>query len=122
MRRREFITLISGAAGWPLATNAQQAVRVYRLGFLTTRSGPAAVHDALANALADLGYRETQNIVVERRYAGGLDRLSALAAELVRAKVDVIITETTPAALAAKQAAAAAAREYDAFHTTMPFE
>jgi putative tryptophan/tyrosine transport system substrate-binding protein len=73
-------------------------------GFLTTRSGPAAVHDALAGALADLGYRETQNIVVERRYAGGLDRLLALATELVRAKVDVIITETTPAALAAKQA------------------
>ncbi len=105
MQRRSFITLFSGAAAtWPFATRAQQPARTYRLGFLTTRSGPAVDHRTLEVALADLGYREAHNLAIERRYAGGdLARLPALAAELVNAKVDVIVTETSPAALAAKQ-------------------
>jgi putative tryptophan/tyrosine transport system substrate-binding protein len=106
VRRRDFIKAIVGStAAWPLAARAQQRGRVYRLGFLTTRSGPASEHHALEAALANLGYREAQNLVIERRYAGGnLERLPALAAELRDARVDVIVTETSPAALAAKQA------------------
>jgi putative ABC transport system substrate-binding protein len=108
MKRREFITVVVGAGmavAWPLAARAQQAVRTYRLGFLTTRSGPAADHRSLEVALADLGYREARNLVIERRYAAGdLAQLAALAAELVNSKVDVIVTETSPAALAVKQA------------------
>jgi putative ABC transport system substrate-binding protein len=98
--------LLGGAAAaWPLPARAQQPGRVYRVGFLTTRSGPAAVHRALEAALADFGYREGQNLVIERRYAADdLGRLPALANELVKAKVDVIVTETTPAAFAVKEA------------------
>jgi len=78
---------------------------MYRLGFLTTSSSPATAHAALTRSLADLGYHEGRNLVVERRYAAGeLGRLPLLAADLVHANVDVIVTEATPAALAAKQA------------------
>jgi putative tryptophan/tyrosine transport system substrate-binding protein len=104
MRRREFIVALGGAVAWPLGAHGKQAARVYRLGFLTTRSGPAAIHGVLVTTLAELGYHETQNLMIERHYADGLDRLPALAAELVRTQIDVIVTETTPAALAAKQA------------------
>jgi putative ABC transport system substrate-binding protein len=111
MRRREFIAGLGGAAAAstlrPQAAHAQQAAKIYRLGILTTRSGPAALHHAFEAALTDLGYREKQNLLIERRYASGdLERLQVLAAELVRAKVDVIVTETSPAALAAKKTTA----------------
>ena len=105
--RRAFITLLGGvAAAWPLAARGQQArVQSYRIGFLTARSGPAATHRAFEAALAELGYREGANLVIERRYAAGtLELLPRLAAELINAQVDVIVTETTPAAVAAKQA------------------
>jgi putative tryptophan/tyrosine transport system substrate-binding protein len=106
MKRREFITLLGGtAASWPFAASAQQPAKVYRLGFLTTTSGPAPGHEAFEAALTKLGYRERQNLVIEWRYAAGdLARLPELAADLVRADVDVIVTQTTPAALAAKRA------------------
>jgi len=107
MKRRVFITLLGGAAAaWTVAARAQQArVQSYRIGFLTARSGPAATHRAFEAALAKLGYREGANLVIERRYAAGtLELLPRLAAELVNAQVDVIVTETTPAAVAAKQA------------------
>ena len=107
MRRRNFIRLIGGAALWPFVARAQQPGKIHRIGFLTTASGPVPGHEAFAAALAAFGYREGGNLSVERRYAAGdLKRLQALAGELVRAAVDVIVTETTPAALAAKQATA----------------
>jgi putative ABC transport system substrate-binding protein len=112
MKRREFITLLGGAAAspsmlWPLATNAQQSTKIYRIGFLTTAPGPSADHEAFFAALIDLGYREGRNAVIERRYASGdLNKLPPLAADLVRADMDVIVTETTPAAIAAKHATA----------------
>jgi putative ABC transport system substrate-binding protein len=108
MRRREFITLVGGAAAaWPLEARAQQGTKLYRIGFLTTAPGPSADHEAFFGALTDLGYREGRNAVIERRYAGGsLDRLPPLANELVRADMNVIVTETTPAAIAAKHATA----------------
>jgi putative tryptophan/tyrosine transport system substrate-binding protein len=106
MRRREFISLLGGAAAtWPLSTRAQQS-KMARIG---------ALHIDLANAesfkgelregLRELGYVEGQNIAFEFRSAEGkLDRLPELAAELVRLKVDVIVALYVPCALAAKQA------------------
>jgi ABC-type uncharacterized transport system substrate-binding protein len=91
----------------PHSATAQQPPKTYRIGFLTTGSGPAPGHEAFAATLADLGYREGRNLVIERRYAAGdLDRLAILGADLVRANVDVIVTEATPAALAAKHVTA----------------
>jgi putative tryptophan/tyrosine transport system substrate-binding protein len=106
MRRRDFITLLGGAGAWPWAARAQQAARVYRLGLLSPASGPSFTHKALDDALTRLGYQEGRNLVIERRYSAGNDRLTVLAADLVRADVDVIVTETTPAAIAAKNATA----------------
>jgi putative ABC transport system substrate-binding protein len=103
MNRRTIMTLLGGAATWPVAARAQQAARIYRLGLLSPASGPSPNHKALDEALTALGYREGQNLVVERRYSAGNDRLPVLAADLVRANVDVIVTETTPAAVAAKK-------------------
>jgi putative tryptophan/tyrosine transport system substrate-binding protein len=83
LERRQFITLLGGATvSWPLATRAQQATRVYRLGLLSPTSGPTPNHKALDDALTALGYREGQNLIVERRYSAGNDRLPILAAEL----------------------------------------
>jgi putative ABC transport system substrate-binding protein len=93
--------------GVPPEAGAQPAGRVYRLGFLSTYSATANAEGvaALFAALREAGYEEGRNLVVERRYADGkVERLPALAAELVRARVDVILAQTTPAALAAKRA------------------
>ncbi len=87
-----------------LAAEAQQAGRVYRIGYLTAGGG---VNQAFRDAMRQLGYLEGQNIVIESKSAERkLERLPDLAAELVRLKVDVIVTITTPAALAAKNATA----------------
>jgi putative ABC transport system substrate-binding protein len=108
MRRRDLLVggvAVAAAMAAVLPGAAAAGRRVYRLGFMTTTSAPAERHQALVESLSNLGYREGHELVIERRYAAGdLDRLPALAADLVRANVDVIVTETTPAALAAKQA------------------
>jgi hypothetical protein len=107
MRRREFIFGLAGApAAWPLAARAQQAGKVYRLGFLTA-GAPIPGVTALGDALQELGWVEGKNIVWERRYAENrLDRLPELAAELVRLKVDVIVAAGTLAPLAGNRATA----------------
>ena len=106
--RRAFIcTLAGGLLAAPRAAEAQQAGKVYRIGFLggASRSGYVAQIEALRLGLRDHGYVEERNITIEYRWAEGkYDRLPALAAELVRLNVDIIITQGTPAALAAKQA------------------
>ena len=105
MRRREFITLLGSAAAWPLAARAQDKVRV--IGILETISPElnAGNLDALSRGLKDLGYTEGQNIRFDYRSAEGqAARFPALAAELVRLKVDLIVTRGTPAARAAKEA------------------
>ena len=107
MRRREFITLLSGAAvGWPVAANTQQAVKIARIGYLSTDLvGGSGLREAFRQGLRDLGYVEGRNVVIEYRDAEGkLDLLRALAAELVALKVDVILATLPIAALAAKQA------------------
>jgi putative ABC transport system substrate-binding protein len=109
MKRREFITLLGGAAAtWPLAARAQQELRkAPRIGFLT-RATDASVStqiDAFRQGLRDLGWVEGKSISVEYRDAEGhADRLPALAAELVALNVDVIVTVDTPPTQAAKQA------------------
>src|SRR5450830_123378 len=98
--RREFITLLGGAAvAWPLAAHAQQPAKVPRIGFLFYGSpGPSPELDAFRQGLRELGYIEGQNIVIEVRYAGGrIEALPELAADLVRLKPDVIVTPLTPA-------------------------
>jgi putative tryptophan/tyrosine transport system substrate-binding protein len=109
MKRRKFITLLGGAgAVWPLAARAQQAARVYRIGYLSPASHSPEMPEMFAltsEALRGLGWIQGKNVVVERRYANNiLDRLPDLATELVRLHVDVIIATGTLAPLAAKQA------------------
>jgi putative ABC transport system substrate-binding protein len=103
MRRREFIMLFGGAAvAWPLAVRAQHAGKIWRIGYMTHADVPC---DALFEGLRQLGYVEGKNIIMERRYAEGrAERFKEFAAEIVRLKADLIITTTTPAALAAKNA------------------
>jgi putative tryptophan/tyrosine transport system substrate-binding protein len=103
LKRHEFITLIGGAAAWPLAAHAQQAGKVWRIAFIT--HVPQIIYESLFEDLRELGYVEGQNVIVERRYAEGrVERFQEFAAEMVRLKADLIITTTTPAALAAKNA------------------
>ena len=118
MKRRQFITILGGAAvGWPVAANAQQAAKVPRIGWLINRAAslnhpleelpyaPGPLEESFLQGLRDLGYVEGRNVVIERRNAEGkIERLPALAAELVPIKVDVILTGNTPPALALKQA------------------
>jgi len=108
MKRRTFLTLTSGAiVTWPIATRAQQAGKVPRIGFLGLASPStfAARFEGLRQGLRDFGYVEDNTIAIEYRWAEGhYERLPELARELVRSKVDLILTHATPGGLAAKQA------------------
>jgi putative tryptophan/tyrosine transport system substrate-binding protein len=109
-RRREFITLLSGAAvAWPLAASAQQPERLRRIGVLMPlgESDPEAGRRiaAFTQALRDLGWSAPQTITFEYRYADGRpERLPALASELVESKVDVIVTQAAQPVEAARSA------------------
>ena len=104
--RRTLISLVVGAATWPLAVHAQQKAMPV-IGFLGI-SSPAFYEtrlDAFRQGLSDTGRVEGQNLTIEYRWAeGNYDRLPALAAELVGRKVDAIVAAASPAALAAKRA------------------
>lgn len=110
MKRREFIFALVGVTGWPLVSRAQQAGKVYRIGILETipAAQNAANLDGLRKGLRKLGYVEGQNLVIEYRSAEGhAERFPDMASELLRLKVDVIVTRGTPAVQAAKKAAGA---------------
>ena len=108
MKRRAFITLLGGAAAaWPLAARAQQAGKLPTVGFFGAYT--AAVQSpwtaAFVQRLRELGWVEGHNLAIDYRWAEGRsERYAEIAAEFVRLKVDVIVTVTTPVALAAKQA------------------
>jgi putative ABC transport system substrate-binding protein len=104
MKRREFISLLGGAAvAWPLVARAQQPTKIPRVGILSpAASETAATLVAFRNGIRDLGYVEEQTIKLDFRLSkGNMDALPALAAELVRIPVDVIVTDSTTAALIA---------------------
>ena len=108
MRRREFVTLVGGAAAWPLKARAQQPMPVIGLLSSLTPEGGKPNLAAFRNALADTGYVEGHNVQIEYRWAdGNYDRLPAMAADLVGRHVALITTSGgDPAAFAAKAATA----------------
>jgi putative ABC transport system substrate-binding protein len=110
MRRREFITLIGGAAvAWPLAARAQQPKKIPRLCFLSfgpdTLQSQSPRFDAFFERLRDLGYVNERTIAIDYLSAGGRgERFPSLAAECVRLNAGIIVVSTTPSARAAKEA------------------
>src|SRR5215813_5198938 len=104
-RRREFITLVGGAAAWPLAARAQQAGKLRTIGFLgADASAFSPWTAAFVVRLRELGWIEDRTIAVEYRWSEGrIERYTEIAAEFVRLNVDVIVTGSH-AVPAAKQA------------------
>jgi putative ABC transport system substrate-binding protein len=97
IRRREFITLLGGAAAWPLAARAQQGDRVRRIGVLTWGDENDPVFkprlSAFTQALAGLGWADGRNVRIDLRWAGDdINRIRALAQELVGLQPDIIVT------------------------------
>src|SRR3989440_2577179 len=111
MTRREFITLIGGAAvAWPLAARAQQPAKLPTIGFLgsSTASAMSQWVAAFVQRLRDLGWMEGRTVAIEYRWAEGRSsRADEIAAEFARLNVDVIVTYASVAVLAAKQATSA---------------
>jgi putative ABC transport system substrate-binding protein len=108
MQRRAFITLLGSAAAWPLAARAQQPTRVARIGYLSgtgSAADPGPFVEALQQGMREQGYVDGKDFIVEYRGAEGRQaRVPELVAELVQAKVDVLVTPFPSAIRAAKQA------------------
>src|SRR5262245_60383325 len=106
MKRRAFITLLGGAAAWPLAARAQQPGKVPTIGLLggSTPSSTSKSVTAFVQRLRELGWIENRTVAIEYRWAEGRDeRFAEIADEFIRLKVDVIVTSGV-AALVVKQA------------------
>ena len=110
MIRRNFITLLGGAAAWPLAARAQQGDRVRRIGVLMGGDENDPVYkarvSAFTQALADLGWTDGRNMRMDLRcrwYGDDVDRIRALAQELVDLQPDIIVTTSTPATVAVRR-------------------
>src|SRR6516162_5617514 len=108
IRRRDFITLLGGAAAWPLAARAQQPERMRRIGMLiqydeTDSEGKLRL-SAFTQALADLGWTDGRNVRIDlRSYYADTNRIQALAQELVGLQPDIIVTATTPPTVAVQR-------------------
>jgi putative ABC transport system substrate-binding protein len=105
IRRRDFITLLGGAAAWPLAAGAQQPARMRRIGVLMPFDENDPVmklrYSAFTQGLADLGWTDGRNVRVDVRWTGGdINRIRALAQELVGLQPDILVTNGTPATAA----------------------
>jgi putative tryptophan/tyrosine transport system substrate-binding protein len=106
VNRRDFITLIGGAAAWPLAARAQQSSKLPTIGFLGPNTATVMSQwvNAFVQRLRELGWIEGRTVAIEYRFAeGGEERFAEIAAEFVRLKVDIILTHNTPPVLAALQ-------------------
>jgi putative ABC transport system substrate-binding protein len=108
MRRRDLITLLGGAAAWPVVARAQQGDRVRRIGVLMGGDENDPVRNtqfsAFAQALADLGWTDGRNVRMDVRwYSDNINRIRALAQELVGLKPDIILTHTTAATVAVQR-------------------
>ena len=108
IRRREFITLLAGAAAWPLAARAQQGGRVRRIGapMAYDENDPESKrrYSAFAQALADLGWIDGRNVGMDLRWGGGdINLIRALAQELVGLQPDIIVTWGPPATVAVQR-------------------
>jgi putative ABC transport system substrate-binding protein len=108
IRRREFITLLGGAAAWPLAAHAQQGNRVRRIGVLTLSNENDPVRktwvSAFIQALAELGWADGRNMRMDLRFAGNdINQTRAFAQELVGLQPDIIFTGGTPATAAVQR-------------------
>jgi putative ABC transport system substrate-binding protein len=109
LRRREFITLVGGAAAWPLAARGEQASKLPTIGLMGASASTAvrAWVAAFVGRLHELGWIEGRNIAIEYRWAEGrFDQLPGFAAEFAHRAVDIIVAEGTVAAVAAKQGTA----------------
>jgi putative tryptophan/tyrosine transport system substrate-binding protein len=111
MRRREFITMLGGAALWPIAAHAQQPtpmVRQARVGVLTASPPMPTMLDAFREGMRERGYIEGQNLSIDVRWPQGtFEQQPAVAAELASTNVDVIVAWATPAVVAARRATSA---------------
>ena len=108
MKRRLFITLLGGAAAWPLAARAQQGDRVRRIGVLIGRdeNDPEQKRrlSAFTQALADLGWADDRNVRIDLRWGGGdINRIRAVAQELVGLQPGIIVTSGTPTTVAVQR-------------------
>jgi putative tryptophan/tyrosine transport system substrate-binding protein len=105
VRRREFITLLGGAAAWPALARGQEAGRIYRLGCLFASPRDAPHYVALFDELRRLGFIEGQNLIIDAAGFGlSSERMDARAADLVKTRVDVILAGGDPAVRAARRA------------------
>jgi putative ABC transport system substrate-binding protein len=105
MRRRDFITFVGGAAAsWPVAARAQQPGKVFRIGFLGVSRdalGTAANYQAFSDELRENGFSEGQNLIIKYRWSDDQRGVSVAGAELLRANLDLIVTQGSEAALKA---------------------
>ena len=105
LKRREFISLLGAAVGWPIATRAQQAGKVNRIGFLRVGQPPKSFIEGFRQGLREQGLIEGQNIVIEWGVAPSVAQLPDALAELIRLKVDVLLASGTSSVLLTRDAA-----------------